>query len=30
VLSKWFVTAKEDIFIDIDPAYDRCDALKEK
>jgi len=30
VLSKWFVTAKEDIFIDIDPSYDRCDALKEK
>ena len=30
VLSNWFVTAKEDIFIDIDPSYDRCDALKEK
>lgn len=30
VLSKWFVTAKEDIFIDIDPTYDRCNALKEK
>ena len=30
VLSKWFVNAKEDIFIDIDPSYDRCDALKEK
>ena len=30
VLSKWFVTAKEDIFIDIDPSYDRCDALKDK
>ena len=30
VLSKWFVTAKEDIYIDIDPSYDRCDALKEK
>ena len=30
VLSKWFVTAKEDIFIDIDPSYDRCDAMKEK
>jgi len=30
VLSKWLVTAKEDIFIDIDPSYDRCDALKEK
>jgi peptidyl-prolyl cis-trans isomerase SurA len=30
VLSKWFITAKEDIFIDIDPSYDRCDALKDK
>ena len=30
VLSKWFITAKEDIFIDIDPTYDRCNALKEK
>jgi len=30
VLSKWFVTAKEDIYIDIDPSYDRCNALKEK
>jgi peptidyl-prolyl cis-trans isomerase SurA len=30
VLSKWFTTAKEDIFIDIDPAYDRCNALKDK
>ena len=30
VLTKWFITAKEDIFIDIDPAYDRCDALKNK
>jgi peptidyl-prolyl cis-trans isomerase SurA len=30
VLSKWFVTAKEDIFIDIDPSYDRCNPLKEK
>jgi peptidyl-prolyl cis-trans isomerase SurA len=30
VLNKWFVTAKEDIFIDIDPSYDRCNPLKEK
>ncbi|WP_111670869.1 peptidylprolyl isomerase [Algoriphagus litoralis] len=27
ILEKWFVTAKEDVFIDIDPAYDRCNAL---
>jgi len=27
MLSKWFVTAKEDVFIDVDPAYDRCDIL---
>lgn len=30
LLSKWFITAKEDIFIDLDPAYDRCNALSEK
>lgn len=30
ILSKWFVTAKEDVFIDIDPSYDRCNALKDK
>ncbi|MEB2780380.1 peptidylprolyl isomerase [Algoriphagus sp. C2-6-M1] len=30
LLGKWFITAKEDIFIDLDPAYDRCDALAEK
>ncbi|WP_425636360.1 peptidylprolyl isomerase [Algoriphagus yeomjeoni] len=30
LLSKWFVTAKEDIFIDLDPAYDRCNALAAK
>ncbi|PZX52612.1 peptidylprolyl isomerase [Algoriphagus chordae] len=30
LLSKWFITAKEDIFIDLDPAYDRCDALSGK
>jgi peptidyl-prolyl cis-trans isomerase SurA len=27
ILSKWFVLAKEDVFIDIDPQYDRCNAL---
>lgn len=30
LLSKWFITAKEDIFIDLDPSYDRCNALAEK
>ncbi|RIW16211.1 peptidylprolyl isomerase [Algoriphagus lacus] len=30
LLGKWFVTAKEDVFIDIDPAYDRCNVLQEK
>jgi len=30
LLSKWFVTAKEDVFIDIDPTYDRCKALEER
>ncbi|HSF54161.1 MAG TPA: peptidylprolyl isomerase [Algoriphagus sp.] len=30
ILSKWFITAKEDVFIDIDPAYDRCKVLEEK
>jgi peptidyl-prolyl cis-trans isomerase SurA len=30
LLAEWFVTAKEDIFIDLDPAYDRCNALSEK
>jgi peptidyl-prolyl cis-trans isomerase SurA len=29
VLSKWFITAKEDVFIDIDPSYDRCNALQD-
>ena len=28
LLSKWFITAKEDIFIDVDPVYDRCEVLK--
>lgn len=27
ILSRWFATAKEDVFIDIDPAYDRCKVL---
>jgi peptidyl-prolyl cis-trans isomerase SurA len=30
LLSKWFITAKEDIFIDLDPNYDRCNALSGK
>ncbi len=30
LLGKWFVTAKEDVFIDIDPAYDRCNVLAGK
>ncbi|MDR7128920.1 peptidyl-prolyl cis-trans isomerase SurA [Algoriphagus sp. 4150] len=30
LLSKWFITAKEDIFIDLDPAYDKCNALGAK
>ena len=30
MLSKWFVTAKEDVFIDVDPAYDRCNVLEGK
>lgn len=30
LLEKWFVTAKEDVFIDIDPAYDRCNVLEQK
>lgn len=30
ILEKWFVTAKEDVFIDIDPAYDRCNPLSGK
>ncbi len=28
ILSNWFVLAKEEVFIDIDPQYDRCEALK--
>jgi peptidyl-prolyl cis-trans isomerase SurA len=30
ILEKWFVTAKEDVFIDIDPIYDRCNPLQGK
>jgi peptidyl-prolyl cis-trans isomerase SurA len=30
LLGRWFVTAKEDVFIDLDPFYDRCDALKDR
>lgn len=30
ILEKWFVTAKEDVFIDVDPIYDRCNALSGK
>lgn len=30
LLGVWFVTAKEDVFIDIDPSYDRCNALSER
>ena len=30
ILSKWFLTAKEDVYIDIDPAYDSCNALDGK
>lgn len=30
LLSKWFVTAKEEVFIDIDPEYDECNVLQEK
>jgi peptidyl-prolyl cis-trans isomerase SurA len=28
ILGKWFITAKEDVFIDIDPSYDRCNVLQ--
>jgi len=30
ILGKWFVTAKEDVFIDVDPGYDRCKVLAGK
>lgn len=29
-LEDWFKIAKEEVYIDIDPAYDRCNALKEE
>ncbi|HLT08002.1 MAG TPA: peptidylprolyl isomerase [Cyclobacteriaceae bacterium] len=29
LLSNWFVLAKEEVFIDIDPEYDRCNVLQE-
>lgn len=28
LLSKWFVLAKEEVFIDIDPEYDQCNVLQ--
>lgn len=30
ILSKWFIVAKEEVFIDIDPDYDSCKPLQEK
>jgi len=30
LLSRWFVLAKEEVFIDIDPEYDQCNVLMEK
>lgn len=30
LLSDWFVIAKEEVFIDIDPEYDRCKVLEGK
>lgn len=30
ILSKWFIVAKEEVFIDIDPDYDSCEPLQEK
>lgn len=29
ILSRWFLSAKEEVFIDIDPSYDRCNALQD-
>ncbi len=29
ILANWFVLAKEEVFIDIDPDYDRCEVLKD-
>ncbi|WP_228527772.1 peptidylprolyl isomerase [Pararhodonellum marinum] len=28
ILTNWFAIAKEEVFIDIDPAYDRCNVLQ--
>ncbi|WP_146947869.1 peptidylprolyl isomerase [Cyclobacterium qasimii] len=30
ILANWFVLAKEEVFIDIDPNYDKCEVLKDK
>ncbi|UJP66266.1 peptidylprolyl isomerase [Mongoliitalea daihaiensis] len=30
ILSRWFLSAKEEVFIDIDPSYDRCNALQNR
>lgn len=30
LLSRWFLSAKEEVFIDIDPSYDRCNALQDR
>lgn len=30
LLSNWFVVAREEVFIDIDPEYDNCDLLQAK
>ncbi|MCC5937756.1 MAG: peptidylprolyl isomerase [Lunatimonas sp.] len=30
ILSSWFILAKEEVFIDIDPQYDECQALKDR
>lgn len=29
LLNRWFVLAKEEVFIDIDPEYDRCEVLQD-
>ncbi|MDN3668595.1 peptidylprolyl isomerase [Echinicola jeungdonensis] len=29
ILDEWFKLAKEEVYIDIDPAYDRCNALED-
>ena len=30
ILANWFVLAKEEVFIDIDPNYDKCEVLEDK